>query len=110
YLQDTTKDCSVERGITYGDENQSSRARCEAIEMAQRAGVVLNAISTSTQWVTANEELDAAKQTSRKYHKEPGDKVLDQITEETGRRAFFPYRVQDLTQSILDLGHEPHSQ
>src|SRR3989449_748090 len=96
--------------ISDGDDNLSSHSRGEAIEMAQRAGVVLYAISTSTQWVTANEERDAAKQTSRKYHKEPGDKVLDQITEETGGRAFFPYRVDDLAQSFLDIGDELRSQ
>jgi len=96
--------------ISDGDDNQSSHSRGEAIEMAQRAGVVLYAISTSTQWVTANEERDAAKQTSRKYHKEPGDKVLEQITEETGGRAFFPYRVDDLAQSFLDIGDELRSQ
>ncbi len=39
--------------ISDGDDNLSNRTRTEAVEMAQRAGVVIYAISTSTQWVTA---------------------------------------------------------
>ena len=96
--------------ISDGDDNLSSHSRSEALEMAQRAGVVIYAISTSTQWVTANEERNPVKRTERKYHKDEGDKVLDQITEETGGRAFFPYRVDDLAQSFLDIGDELRSQ
>ncbi len=96
--------------ISDGDDNLSTRSKSEAMEMAQRAGVVIYAISTSTQWVTATEERDPAKQTSRKYHKEAGDKVLDEITAETGGRAFFPYRVDDLAQSFQDIGDELRSQ
>ncbi len=96
--------------ISDGDDNLSSRSKSEAIEMAQRAGVVIYAISTSTQWVTASEERDPGKQVHRKYHKDAGDKVLDQLTEETGGRAFFPYRVDDLAQSFLDIGDELRSQ
>ena len=96
--------------ISDGDDNLSSRARGEAIEMAQRAGVVIYAISTSTQWVSATEEKDPAKRVDRKYHKEAGDKVLEQLAEETGGRAFFPYRVDDLAQSFLDIGDELRGQ
>lgn len=96
--------------ISDGDDNLSNHARSEAIEMAERAGVVIYTISTSTQWVTAAEETDPQKRTSRKYHKEEGDKVLDQLAEETGGRAFFPYRVDDLAQSFQDIGDELRSQ
>ena len=96
--------------ISDGDDNLSSHSRGEAIEMAQRAGVVVYAISTSTQWVTATEERDPLKRTDRKYHKEAGDKVLEQLADETGGRAFFPYQVDDLAQSFLDIGDELRSQ
>ncbi|HEX2711407.1 MAG TPA: VWA domain-containing protein [Candidatus Acidoferrales bacterium] len=96
--------------ISDGDDNLSSHSRGEAIEMAQRAGVVVYAISTSTQWVTATEERDPLKRVDRKYHKEAGDKVLDQLADETGGRAFFPYQVDDLAQSFLDIGDELRSQ
>jgi Ca-activated chloride channel homolog len=96
--------------ISDGDDNLSNHSRGEAIEMAERAGVVIYTISTSTQWVTAVDETDPQKRTSRKYHKEEGDKVLDQLAQETGGRAFFPYRVDDLAQSFQDIGDELRSQ
>ncbi len=96
--------------ISDGDDNLSTHSRGEAIEVALRAGVVIYAISTSTNWVTATEERDPVKQTSRKYHKDAGDKTLEQLTEETGGRAFFPYRVDDLAQSFQDIGDELRSQ
>lgn len=96
--------------ISDGDDNLSSHSRGEAIEMAQRGGVVIYAISTSTQWVSAIEESDPAKRTNRKIHMEAADKVLAQLAEETGGRAFFPYRVDNLAQSFLDIGDELRSQ
>ena len=92
--------------ISDGDDNSSSRSRGEAIEMAQRAGVIIYAISTSTEWVSIEEERDPAKRINRKYEKGEGDHVLDQLAAETGGRAFFPYRVDDLGQSFLDIGDE----
>ena len=96
--------------ISDGDDNLSSHSRGEAIEMAQRAGVVIYTISTSTQWVSTAEERDPSKRIDRKYHKDTGDKVLEQLAEETGGHAFFPYRVDDLAQSFLDIGDELRSQ
>ena len=32
--------------------------------------------------------------------------MLEQLADETGGRAFFPYRVDDLGQSFLDIGDE----
>jgi VWFA-related protein len=96
--------------ISDGDDNLSTHSRGDAIQMAQRAGIVIYAISTSTQWVTAEEQTDAAKRSNRKYHKDAGDKVLEQLAEQTGGRAFFPYRVDDLAQSFQDIGEELRSQ
>jgi len=96
--------------ISDGDDTHSNRAKSEAIEACQRAGVVVYAISTSTQWVTATEAADPTKRVNRKIHKEAGDKTLDELTGETGGRAFFPYRLDDLTQSFQDIGDELRSQ
>lgn len=92
--------------ISDGDDNSSTHSRGGAVEMAQRAGVIIYSISTSTQWINTDEERDASKQVNRKYEKDEGDKVLDQLASETGGRAFFPYRVDDLGQSFLDIGDE----
>ena len=92
--------------ISDGDDNSSNHSRGEAVEMAQRAGVIIYAISTSTEWVNAEEEHDPAKRINRKYEKGEGDRVLEQLAEETGGRAFFPYWIDDLGQSFLDIGDE----
>lgn len=96
--------------ISDGDDNLSSHSRSQAIEMAQRASVVIYTISTSTQWVTTNDDGDSAKRADRKFHKTEGDKILADLAEETGGRAFFPYRVYDLDQSFQDIGDELRSQ
>lgn len=92
--------------ISDGDDNSSSHSRGAAVEMAQRAGVIIYTISTSTDWVDTNEEKDPAKRVNRKYLKGEGDRVLEQMAGETGGRAFFPYLVDDLGQSFLDIGDE----
>jgi VWFA-related protein len=92
--------------ISDGDDNSSSHSRGEAVEMAQRAGVIIYSISTSTDWITAEDEKDPSKRISRKYEKGEGDKVLEQLALETGGRVFFPYKVDDLGQSFLDIGDE----
>src|ERR1700686_5495569 len=92
--------------ISDGDDNSSNRSRGAAVEMAQRAGVIIYSISTSTQWVNVDDERDPAKRVSRKYEKGEGDHVLEQLAGETGGRAFFPYRIDDLGQSFLDIGDE----
>jgi VWFA-related protein len=92
--------------ISDGDDNSSNRSRGESVEMSQRAGVIIYSISTSTDWVTAEDEKDPTKRISRKYEKGEGDRVLEQLAVETGGRVFFPYQVDDLGQSFLDIGDE----
>ncbi len=92
--------------ISDGDDNSSNHSRGEALDMAQRAGVIIYSISSSTDWVSAEEEKDPAKRVNRKYEKGEGDKVLEQLAQETGGRVFFPYTVDDLGQSFLDIGDE----
>jgi len=92
--------------ISDGDDNSSNRSRGESVEMAQRAGVIIYSISTSTDWITTEDEKDPARRINRKYEKGEGDQVLEQLATETGGRAFFPYKVDDLGQSFLDIGDE----
>jgi Ca-activated chloride channel family protein len=92
--------------ISDGDDNSSNRSRGESVEMAQRAGVIIYSISTSTDWITTEDEKDPARRVNRKYEKGEGDQVLEQLATETGGRAFFPYKVDDLGQSFLDIGDE----
>ncbi len=92
--------------ISDGDDNSSNKSRGEAVDMAQRAGVIIYSISTSTEWASAEEEKDPNKRITRKYEKNEGDQVLEQLALETGGRVFFPYKIDDLGQSFLDIGDE----
>src|SRR6266481_538431 len=95
--------------ISDGEDNLSTHTRAEAIEMAQRTSVVIYTISTSTQWVSLS-QTDPNKMGDRKYHLTDGDKILQELAEETGGRAFFPYHVDDLDQSFQDIGDELRNQ
>jgi Ca-activated chloride channel homolog len=95
--------------ISDGEDNLSNHTRAEAIEMAQRTSVVIYTISTSIEWVTLD---DPGKQRSgnRKYDLTEGDKILQDLADETGGRAFYPYHVDDLDQSFQDIGEELRNQ
>ncbi len=95
--------------ISDGEDNLSTHTRAEAIEMAQRTSVVIYTISTSTQWITI-EDPTKEKAGNRKYHLTEGDKILQDLAEETGGRAFYPYHVDDLDQSFQDIGDELRNQ
>jgi VWFA-related protein len=95
--------------ISDGDDNLSNHTRSEAIEMAQRYSVVIYTISTSTQWIQLS-QTDPDKAANRKTHLTEGDKILQDLAEETGGRAFFPYHVDDLDQSFQDIGDELRNQ
>jgi VWFA-related protein len=91
--------------ISDGDDNLSDRALSDAIDASIRSEVAVFTVSTSTDWLA----IDDASHPS-KYHVEGGDKVLQQFADQTGGHAFFPYRVDDLAQSFLDIGTELRSQ
>jgi len=95
--------------ISDGEDNLSDHTRTEAIEMAQRTSVVIYTISTSTEWIQLS-QTDPMKAADRKLHLTDGDKVLADLAEETGGRAFFPYHVDDLDQSFQDIGDELRNQ
>jgi Ca-activated chloride channel family protein len=91
--------------ISDGEDNLSDRALSDAIEAAIRAEASIYAISTNTDWLSLTD-----KDNPRKMHVEGGDKVLQQFAEQSGGRVFFPYRVDDLEQSFVDIGAELRSQ
>jgi VWFA-related protein len=75
--------------VSDGDDNQSRYTRDQALEMAQKADVVIYAISTNISRVESD-----------------GDKVLRYLTSETGGRAFFPFKVEDLEVSFDNIAQE----
>lgn len=88
-----------------GDDNLSDHALSDAIEMADRSGVSIYAISTNNDWVN----IDNSDK-PQKFEFSEGDKVLRELADETGGRVFFPFRIDDLAQSFLDIGNELRSQ
>lgn len=91
--------------ISDGDDNLSDHAISEALESAIRAEVSIYSVSTNTDWLAVDDETKP-----QKYHLDPGDKVLQQFADESGGRVFFPYKIDDLAQSFLDIGIELRSQ
>jgi VWFA-related protein len=79
--------------LSDGDDNQSRYSRDQALEMAQKADVVLYTISTNITRIPTE-----------------GDKVLKYLSEETGGVTFFPFRASDLTQSFENIANELRSQ
>jgi Ca-activated chloride channel family protein len=75
--------------ISDGEDTESRVSRDQALEMAQKADVVVYAISTNI----TREDKD-------------GDKVLRYLTEETGGQAFFPFKIEDLDQSFENIANE----
>jgi Ca-activated chloride channel homolog len=91
--------------ISDGDDNLSDRALSEAIDASIRSEVAVFSVSTNTDWLA----IDDARRPS-KYYIQGGDKVLQLFADQTGGTAFFPYRIDDLAQSFLDIGTELRSQ
>jgi len=79
--------------LSDGDDNQSHVTREEAIEMAQRAEVIIYTISTN---ITGS-------------HNE-GDKILKYISETTGGRAFFPFQITEVANAFAEIQDELRSQ
>jgi VWFA-related protein len=75
--------------ISDGQDTESRMTRDQALEMAQKADVVIYAISTNIK----RDDLD-------------GDKVLRYLADETGGQAFFPFKVEDLDQSFENIANE----
>src|SRR5262249_33399703 len=79
--------------LSDGEDNLSHVTREEAIEMAQRAEVVVYTISTN---VTGSRQR--------------GDKVLQRIADATGGYAFFPFQITDVANAFAEIQDELRSQ
>ena len=79
--------------LSDGEDNQSEVSRDQAIEMAQRAEVIIYAISTDDSGLILR-----------------GDKSMQQLAEATGGRAFFPYKMKDVTRAFSSIEDELRSQ
>jgi VWFA-related protein len=90
--------------ISDGEDNLSDHALSDAVAEAIRAEASIYAISTNTEWLTVDTD------TPQKLHLTDGDKVLEQFAEQSGGRVFYPYKVEDLAQSFMDIGAELRSQ
>jgi VWFA-related protein len=75
--------------LSDGDDNNSRYTRDQALEMAQKADTVIYAISTNISRIESD-----------------GDKILKYFTNETGGRAFFPFKVEDLEGSFENIASE----
>lgn len=79
--------------LSDGEDNQSRVTRDQALEMAQKADVVIYTISTNISRL----ETD-------------GDRVLKYLSSETGGLALFPFKVEDLAQSFENIANEMRHQ
>jgi len=79
--------------ISDGEDNQSEHTREEALAMAQRAEVTIYAVSTSEPGVPTH-----------------GDKVLKRLAEQTGGRAFFPFKADETAADFREIARELRSQ
>ena len=79
--------------VSDGEDNQSDLTEAQAIEMAQRAEVIIYAISTDDSGLILR-----------------GDKVLQRIADATGGRAFFPFKMKDIKNSFAAIEDELRSQ
>ena len=79
--------------VSDGEDNQSDATKQQAIEMAQRAEVIIYAISTDDSGLILR-----------------GDKTLQQLADATGGKAFFPYKMKDIKNSFAAIEDELRSQ
>jgi Ca-activated chloride channel homolog len=79
--------------VSDGEDNQSEVTKQQAIEMAQRAQVLIYTISTDDSGLILR-----------------GDKILQQLSDTTGGRAFFPFKMKDIKSSFAAIEDELRSQ
>jgi VWFA-related protein len=79
--------------ISDGDDDQSRVYENEAIKECQRADTIIYSISTN--WTPS---------------RGPGDKVMQDLAEQTGGEPFFPPNVEDMATSFSDIETELRSQ
>jgi VWFA-related protein len=75
--------------LSDGEDNQSHYSRDQALEMAQKADVVIYTISTN-----------------RSHVESDGDKIMHYFADQTGGSAFFPFEAKDLNQDFENVANE----
>jgi len=75
--------------LSDGEDNQSRYTRDQALEMAQKADVVVYTISTNISRIPTD-----------------GDKIMKYFAAETGGLCFFPFKAEDLSQSFENIANE----
>jgi VWFA-related protein len=80
--------------VSDGEDNQSHSTRDEALMAAQQADTFIYAISTNN--------LSAGDT--------DGDKVLKYFPKETGGKSYFPFKLEDLSQSFQTIAEEVRHQ
>ena len=83
--------------ISDGDDNLSLQTLTGTLEMAQKSDVSIYTISTNSSGFFG---ITAPK----------ADKALKRLADETGGRAFFPFKAEDLSESFQDISAELRSQ
>ena len=79
--------------LSDGDDTQSHFSRDQALELAHKADAAIFAISTNVTRAPSD-----------------GDKVLKYLAAETGGTTFFPFKLEDLTQSFENIANEMRHQ
>ena len=79
--------------VSDGDDDYSRATEDDAIKMCQRAETIIYTISTNTG-----------------PSRDKGDDVLLRISDATGGRAFFPKRLEDVSESFINIEAELRSQ
>jgi VWFA-related protein len=79
--------------VSDGEDNQSEHTLNQAIWMAERAQVIVYTISTDDSGLILR-----------------GDKILQQLADATGGRAFFPFKMKDIKASFSAIEDELRSQ
>jgi len=79
--------------VSDGDDNYSRAEESDAIKMCQRADTIVYTISTNVS-----------------PSRDKGDDVLKQISDATGGQAFYPVRIEDVSQGFRNIEEELRSQ
>jgi len=80
--------------VSDGEDNQSHSTRDQALEAAQLADTFIYAISTNN---LSSGDTD-------------GDKVLKYLSNDTGGKSYFPFKLEDLSQSFQTIAEEVRHQ
>ncbi len=90
--------------ISDGDDNLSDHALSESLDAAVRAEAAIYCVSTNTDWLSISGDKP------HKFILNPGIRCSKSLPMQSGGRVFYPYKVEDLAQSFLDIGNELRSQ